>query len=287
METNKEIEEMLNALGDKTPESASEKEEESDNEEKEEEQKQEEKEGEKKDEEKKEEEEEEKEEAPDEKSDEKEEEEKEDEEKEDEEETNEPDEKDKIIEDLRRQINEQKVERKEEPKEDPLQLDVQDFIGDLDPEELVRDKDSFNKILNSVYSKGVTDSKKISSEAVLRTIPDIVKNNINLFSALKKEADKFYRENEDLQPFKKVVAAVFEEISSTNPDKKYGELMAKVAPEVRKRLGLHKQAVEKEKNEGKPPRLPGHKGNQRSTPSKPNTSPLQAEIEAMNNSLRR
>jgi len=207
--------------------------------------------------------------------------------------------KDKIIENLRARLNEKPSEReiekpvvkaeekKEEKKEEPLKLEEADFIGDLDLDELTRDKAALNKILNLVYSKGVNDSKRIATEGVLNSIPDIVKHNLTLLTSLKEASDNFYSENKDLVPFKRVVAAVFEDIAAKNPDKKYNELMNLVGPEARKRLELHKQAVKKvEKEEDvKPPRLPGTKGGQRQTPTKPNTSSLEKEISEMNKTL--
>jgi hypothetical protein len=156
---------------------------------------------------------------------------------------------------------------------------------------LTKDKIAFNKILNAVYSKGVNDSKRIATEGVLNSIPDIVKHNLTILTTLKEASDKFYKDNADLTPFKRVVAAVFEEIAAKNPDKKYNELMGLVAPEARKRLELHKQTVKKEKElekeeEGKSPRLHGTKGGQRQTQThKPNTSALEKEISEMNKSL--
>ncbi len=186
-------------------------------------------------------------------------------------------------------------EEKRKKADEPLKLDETDFIGDLDPEDLVRDKVAFNKLLNAVYAKGVNDSKRIATEGVLNSIPDIVKHNLTLLTTLKEASDNFYKENKDLAPFKKVVAAVFEEIASANPDKKYSELMNLVGPEARKRLELHKKATKKKDDKedendknGKPPRLPGKVGSQRQTPSrKPNTSPLEDEISEMNKSLGR
>lgn len=278
MEVNKEIEEMLNGLGDQTPEAAKQEEEvegtrEDVVEEKEEtkaeaeaEQKEEDssKEGEKK-----------------------------------EEEPEETD-KDKIIEYLRQQLNERhlpqkeevekketKEEKKEEKKEEPLTLAEQDFIGELDLDDLVTNKETFNKLLNVVYSKGVNDSKKIATEGVLMTIPDIVKYNISLISSLEKARDKFYSENKDLEPFKPVVAAVYEEIAAKNTDKKIEEVMTLVAPEVRKRLSLHLKAKEEEKSNERSPRLPSSKGGPRGSNSKPETSALSKELEEMNKYLGR
>ena len=203
--------------------------------------------------------------------------------------TSEPDEKDRIIEDLRSKLAEKEATpTKKEPdpepiKEDPIKFEDHDFIGDTDPEDIIRDKDAFNKLLNSVYTKGVADAKKMSTESVLLSIPDIVKSNIEIISTLKETSDKFYAENEDLVPFKRVVATVFEDIAAQNPGKKYTELMGLVGDETRKRLNLQKQATQKKDNS---PKLPSKGGNVgRSTSAKPDLSAMEAEIEAMNKIL--
>ena len=202
------------------------------------------------------------------------------------------DDRDKIIEDLRLRLAkkeeyEKSLTKEEEPPEDePLVLDNQDFIGDEDIDDIVRDKDMFNKLLNSVYTKGVADARKLTSEKVLLSIPDIVRNNIDIVTNLKKMSDQFYDTNKDLVPFKKVVATVFEEIASENADKKYVDIMKLVAPEVRKRLELHQQAVGDIKDKTTP-KLPTKKGGQRQSPPKPETSSLQMELDEMNKIVRR
>jgi len=208
----------------------------------------------------------------------------------------EPDDKDKIIDDLRRQLNEgpktpptptPPPEPPPPPKPTPITLEEHDFVGDLDLDLLTSDKDTLNKLLNTVYSKGVTDSKTITSESVLLSIPDIVKTNITILNTLKEESDKFYAENADLQPFKRVVAAVFEDISSQNPDKKYGEILEQVGDEARKRLNLQKLATKPKPPADRPPKLPSKGGGKRpGDTSKPDLSPMQAEIAAMNDTLK-
>lgn len=201
--------------------------------------------------------------------------------------------KDKIIESLRKRLNEKpeivipekKEEKVEEKKPDPFILEDQDFIGDLDLEDTMRDKDALNKLLNAVYSKGVNDSKRVATESVLDSIPDMVKHNLTLLTSLKEASDNFYNDNKDLIPFKRVVAAVFEDIAANNPDKRYGELMNLVAPEARKRLELHivKKTKEEEKEEERTPRLHGTKSGQRQSQStKPNVSAIEKEISEMN-----
>ena len=107
---------------------------------------------------------------------------------------------------------------------------------------------------------------------------------MSVLTNLKKMTDNFYKDNEDLKPFKKVVAAVFEEIAAENPDKSYEENLKVVGTEVRKRLDLQKAAKKKAAPKKASPRLPGQKGNQRGR-QKPRTDGLESEIDAMNQSL--
>ena len=199
------------------------------------------------------------------------------------------------IEDLKNQIRELKALVKpkevtppvEEPSDEPLPIDEHNFLGDLDLDELTRDPDQFNKLLNKVFVKGVETARlevKTGSEGVLRSIPDIVKNNIQVVTAMKKASDEFYTANADLKPFKKVVATVFEELASDNPDKSYKDLLTEVETETRKRLELHKKAVSNNKSD-KPPRPPNAKPGKRGPVTKPNTDPFLAELEAMDKSL--
>jgi len=84
-------------------------------------------------------------------------------------------------------------------------------------------------LLNSVYTQGIEYARKITSE-----IPEMVRTNISIVEDLRKTSEKFYDDNKDLAPFKRVVASVFEELASKNPDKKYQDILNDVATESRK-----------------------------------------------------
>ena len=217
-----------------------------------------------------------------------------------------PDDKDSIIESLRARVAELESARspkpepaptdepepkpKPEPPKPQLTLEEQDFIGDLDVDDLVENKEGLNKLLNAVYAKAVSDTQKVVGEGVLKSIPDIVKTNIITVENLRKASEEIYNSNEDLKPFKKVVAAVFEEIASENPDKPYTELMDEVADETRSRLELVKKATDKtpnQNNNSNPPRLPQKKSKPGNTRAKPQTNSLLNELEEMNKTLGR
>ena len=161
----------------------------------------------------------------------------------------------------------------------------EDFLGDMDLDDLTRDPEKFNELLNSVLKKGMDLARGITikgNENVLKSIPDIVKSNIAIVTNLKKASDKFYEDNEDLKPWKQAVASVFEEVSAKNPDKGIEENLKLVGDEVRTRLKLKKEAIKQNKSNA--PKLPGSKGNKRGD-NKPTVDAIAAEIEAMNRSI--
>lgn len=215
------------------------------------------------------------------------------------------DDKDKVIEDLRRQIAEMstkhddtdkdikdkdkvtKDKKDDDVKDEPIQLTEQDFIGDEDPEELIADPKKLNKLLNSIYVKAVQDARTVISEKVLLSIPNIVKKNLDIMTTLKTLSEKFYTDNSDLEAYKPVVAKVYEELSSKSPAKTIEEIMKDVGPEVRKRLNLKADAIKKEKDKDDLPTLPKKTGGRHQESKKPDTSPMQTQLEEMNKSLRR
>jgi len=202
--------------------------------------------------------------------------------------------KDSIINELRNRINELEGTKPTEPEPEPevkvdpdakykpITVDPQDFVGELDLDDIYNDKEEFNSLLNKVYIEGVNSARKTVVEEVLRAIPDIVRTNINVMSELKQTSEQFYKDNPDLSPFKKVVAVVFEDIAAQNPDKPYTEMLGKVAAETRKRLELQQKAVNKKPENRKVPKLPSKTGGPRPADQKPNTSGIEDDIAEMN-----
>ena len=161
----------------------------------------------------------------------------------------------------------------------------EDFIGEIDLDDLTRDPEQFNKVLNTIYKKAREAARgeiKGGIESVIRSIPDITKNTIAVQAQLTKARDDFYEENKDLLPWSKSVAAVMEEMIAENPDKRYDELLPDVATEVRKRLNLQKQVNKNDKDN--PPPLPKKKGGQRQTHT-PDLTPLDKEMDEMDKAL--
>ena len=176
---------------------------------------------------------------------------------------------------------------KEIPKEEPPTFEPQEFLTeDEDLEDLIRDPDKLNKVFNSIYQRAVTDTRKTLGEGILRSIPEIVRSSVDMMDRLKEMNTKFYADNQELQPFKKVVAAVFEEVATEHPGKDMMELLPMVADESRKRLELHKNAT-KQDGPRKSPKLPSRKRRMTIADDKPNTDPLLNELEEMNKIIRR
>jgi len=193
------------------------------------------------------------------------------------------DDRDRIIEELREELS-----KKGEPKTSPpttrapLVIKEQDFFDDLDFDEAIENKASFNKLLNKVYHKGVTDSRGMVDGEVLQNIPQL----ITTITTLQEASKQFYTDNEDLVKYKKDVANTFETLVKNNPDKPYFELFNDVAIETRKKLRLP-EPQRKTVDKGTPPTLPRKKGKPGRADTKPKLDPLQMEIEAMNKTIGR
>jgi hypothetical protein len=137
-------------------------------------------------------------------------------------------------------------------------------------------------MLNKVYRSGIDTTRRQVGEGVLRKIPEIVKLNVETVIAMKTINDQFYKDNEDLKPYKKVVAAAFEGVMSEHSDWKVEDMMKETEKVARGTLELHK--VVQKKDVKKPSLPPGSKGNRQSR-QKPQTSQLLDDIDAMNKDL--
>ena len=161
-----------------------------------------------------------------------------------------------------------------------------DFLGsDADLDDITRNVETFNKVLNKVYKAGV-ESQRGFQEGTLRSIPDIVKSNVIIQATLKKKVDVFYKDNKDLLPFRKAVSTVYEELASKNPDWDLDKMFIETEKEARSRLELHKKA-----SSTTAPTTAAPKGAKFAkvkgikTKPKPDASPLLSEIDEMNRNI--
>ncbi len=205
------------------------------------------------------------------------------------------DERDKKITELIAELAVLKAAQQTPPKPDekspePPKIEDQDFIGELDLDDVTREPKEFNKLLNNVYQKGRAESEK----AIIEQLPNMISQHVSTVLALQEAGRTFYESNKDLQPFKNVVRVVFDELAKENKNETFEGIMSKVAPEVRKRLNLPTQKAadpvlpEKKEDPGeKPPKLPGKSGSAGKAREQQKPDALQSEIGDMNDSLRR
>jgi len=166
-------------------------------------------------------------------------------------------------------------------------IEEQDFLAGEDLDDLSRDPEGFNKLLNKIYKKAREDARteaRRQVESITQSIPDAVNSTISLQKELIETRDKFYEENPDLVPWKSAVRTVMDELIEENPGKHYTELLPKVAPEVRKRLNLKSGDKPKPGDDDKPPKLPKKKQGKRQ-PSSEELSDLDKQMDAMDDAL--
>jgi len=199
-----------------------------------------------------------------------------------------PDEKDKAIADLRNEIAalQAKVATPPKPEEKPdikpalPDVSDQDFIGDLDLDEVTRDSKEFNKVLNNIYKKARLDGE----QAIISRLPELITSQVNAINTMQKAVEEFYTANEDLKAFSKVVSVVTQELAQGNKEQTLDNLMTNVESEVRKRLSLPRKAAEKKEDPPKKevPRLPGKSSSAGKSTTETKIKSLESELEEMN-----
>ena len=163
--------------------------------------------------------------------------------------------------------------------------DINFLDSDTDLDDITRNVETFNKVLNKVYKAGV-ESQRGFQEDTLRSIPNIVKSNVIIQATLKKKVDGFYKGNKDLLPFKRAVGQVYEELASENPDWNLDKVFVETEKEARVRLELPRKASTTEAPTTGAPKGPRFaKTKSRKTKSKPDTSGLLSEIDEMNRNI--
>jgi len=157
---------------------------------------------------------------------------------------------------------------------------VQDFIGDIDVDDLVSDK----KLLNEVLVKVATASRENTIQTMLRAIPQIVVQQTRSQAVIKTVIDEFYDANEELIPVKKTVGAVANQIYAEEPSLSIDKVLEKAAERTRKMLGLKKTAIqnkeEKVSERKRKPALVKKQGGGNREKGKVDTSDLQKDIDS-------
>jgi len=95
-------------------------------------------------------------------------------------------------------------------------------------DDVMKDKDNFNALLTSVVNTAV--------ERSLRLMPQIAGTLYEQRSTLGNAVSSFYKDNADLEPHKKYVGFVANEVSAQHPDWGLSQILQETEKEVRTRL---------------------------------------------------
>lgn len=197
-------------------------------------------------------------------------------------------------EELRKKIDNMSAPKTTPPRTEPpstfAPIDEVNFVDGIDIDEVTRDPEEFNKLLNKIYTKAVESTRNEyigNTDKVLTKIPEIVKTNVGIQQRLSKLSEDFYADNADLVPFKKVVSVVFDEIVQQKPNETFENILKDVEKETRNRLELPKGKVKPKPKptDDNPPKLPHPRGKKGARKTNQKTDPLISEIDEMNQSL--
>lgn len=114
----------------------------------------------------------------------------------------------------------------------------EDFVGEIDLDEALSSKENFNRLLQSVYEKALTEGAKRSAESIMASLPRTMTEYVNKHLEMRDIVNKFYEENSDLSSVKRTVAAVANEISANNPEMSVDEVFKRTAVQTRTMLRL-------------------------------------------------
>lgn len=146
-------------------------------------------------------------------------------------------------------------------------FDAQDhnFLDGLDIDEVLSSSENLNKLLLSVYNRGLQESMRMARENWTGEAPNLVREHITQHMTMRELVDGFYSTNPDLQNAKKTVGAIANEVSQENPNLTLDEVFAEAAKRTREVLGLPPQAIQQQQSAVKPNlpsrRQPGNRRN--------------------------
>lgn len=94
-----------------------------------------------------------------------------------------------------------------------------------------------------VYSKTeresiIQEAVNIAVEKAILLLPEVMANLLQEKVAMRKLADKFYKENAEFEKHKDIVSSTLEQLESDNPGSQYEEVLNKAVPEIKKRIAM-------------------------------------------------
>lgn len=159
---------------------------------------------------------------------------------------------------------------------------IEDFIGDLDMDDVASNPEILNKILNNVLQKGIETGKELSIKQVIPPTVDTSQTIVSQIEgaiAVKGMIDKFYDANPELSNVKQVVKACAAHIIQESPDKRLDDILNLAADAARKTLGIKKNTKKTDIATSDEVAFAKQKGGQRKKSKK--DSKLQQEIDEL------
>ena len=159
----------------------------------------------------------------------------------------------------------------EPPPEEVLPEVVKGVLEGLDIDEVVSKPEVFEKVMTEVQRR----TQIATTESVLRAIPQLIIKQVQQQNMLRDAATEFYTAHEDLAHVKQTVGAVANEVQAENPEWSMAKIFEETAPRTRKLLGMKEQAtnVRRIRNPALPKKV---KSSQK--PSAPDLSGLEKDI---------
>lgn len=105
-------------------------------------------------------------------------------------------------------------------------------------------------ISDALYQKLQTGEREAFDELLalavqeaLKALPGVIKHLTSEVTILQSKARKFYKDNPDLVPHKKLVQKLIEREEASNPGIEFDQLLTQVLPKIHKKLELQSLPV--------------------------------------------
>jgi hypothetical protein len=119
--------------------------------------------------------------------------------------------------------------------------ETQDFLGDLDIDEVVSKPELFNQVLNSAVSAAIGPMME-QLHALVTALPTLVQPAIRQTISMEKSIDQFYQAHPVLANFKQVVGLVANDLQTANPQATLDSILPQIADMAYAKLNLPAQA---------------------------------------------
>lgn len=164
----------------------------------------------------------------------------------------------------------------------PAAESLEDFIGELDMDDVASDPKIMNKLLNKVLQKGIETGKSLSKTQTATTdstVSQTVATQVDNAIAIKGMIDEFYGANPELANVRQVVQACASQIVQDSPDKSFKDVLNLAADATRKTLGIPKSKIKTKIAKAEDVAFAEQKGGQRKKAKK--ASKLQQELDEL------